>query len=64
MNRKDYREELLSMSNDSYFRLAYVSMDNTVLSLHCRLLARWLYTRNFFLIDMITAIKNIKKIFH
>ncbi len=57
--KREYKQEMRSMSRDPYFRSAYTNMDRSLLSRRTRLLAWCLYTKQCYLITLLYATKKV-----
>ena len=47
MTRREFNCELVSMAEDPYFQCAYMNMDRSSISEKDRIIARFLYKRQF-----------------
>lgn len=61
MTKREFNCELVSMAEDPYFRCAYTNMDRSSISEKDRILARFLYKRQFCLLSILLFMKDIVK---
>ena len=61
MTRREFNCELVSMAEDPYFRCAYMNMDRSSISEKDRIIARFLYKRQFYLLSILLFMKDIVK---
>lgn len=60
MEPQQFQQQLQNMATDAYFLRAYTSMDTTALSRIYRLLAKWLYGRQYKLLYIAASCKKMK----
>ena len=59
MSNQQFRDELISMSEDPYFRNSYRDMEKASLSLYDHTLAKCLYKKQYLLISVLHITKKI-----